>query len=173
MGSEDGLATYRSIRESRRIKAEFTVLEQHIGTEARVQVTGKKATELKAAFFKDSVGVGRYPLDLHPSTGGDNFLTLSSLPFQIPLGALIPVRMENLLPGCKNIGTTHIMNGGFRLHPEEWNIGEAVGMVAKFCLDRKVLRRKVRDDSKLLDDLQRMLKSQEFSLEWPKIGPTH
>src|SRR6185503_20478462 len=34
-GTEDGLAKYPYIRESRRIKAEFTVVEQHVGTEAR------------------------------------------------------------------------------------------------------------------------------------------
>lgn len=33
--------------------------------------------------------------------------------------------MEKLLPACKNIGTTHITNGCYRLHPVEWGIGEA------------------------------------------------
>lgn len=27
----------------------------------------------------------------------------------------------------KNIGITHITNGCYRLHPVEWNIGEAAG----------------------------------------------
>ena len=44
---------------------------------------------------------------------------------QIPLGTLIPRQMENLLPECKNIGVTHITNGCYRLHPVEWNVGEA------------------------------------------------
>ena len=35
VGTEDGLAKAPYIRESRRIQAEFTVLEQHVGTEAR------------------------------------------------------------------------------------------------------------------------------------------
>jgi FAD dependent oxidoreductase len=35
--------------------------------------------------------------------------------------------VENLLPACKNIGATHITNGCYRLHPVEWNIGEAAG----------------------------------------------
>ena len=39
-----------------------------------------------------------------------------------PLGAA-----ENLLPACKNLGVTHITNGCYRLHPVEWNIGEAAG----------------------------------------------
>ncbi|HVB28307.1 MAG TPA: FAD-dependent oxidoreductase, partial [Terriglobia bacterium] len=39
VGTEDGLAKYPYIRESRRIKAEFTILEQHVGTEARMKLT--------------------------------------------------------------------------------------------------------------------------------------
>ena len=58
----------------------------------------------KAEEFYDSVGVGFYYLDLHPSTGGDNYIDMPSLPFQIPLGALIPQQMNNLLPANKNIG---------------------------------------------------------------------
>ena len=42
----------------------------------------------------------------------------------------------NLLPAGKNIGTTHITNGCYRLHPVEWNIGEVAGALAAFCLDR-------------------------------------
>ncbi|MGG2474547.1 FAD-dependent oxidoreductase, partial [Rhizobium sp. BR5] len=34
----------------------------------------------------------------------------------------------------KNIGTTHITNGCYRLHPVEWNIGEVAGMLAAYCL---------------------------------------
>ena len=89
--------------------------------------------DVQAEPFADSVGVGSYRIDLHPSTGGDNYIDISSLPFQIPLGALIPVRVENLLPACKNLGTTHITNGCFRLHPVEWAIGEAAGSLAACC----------------------------------------
>jgi hypothetical protein len=46
------------------------------------------------------------------------------------MGALIPVDQENLLAACKNIGTTHISNGAYRLHPVEWAIGEAAGTLA-------------------------------------------
>ena len=85
--------------------------------------------------FPDSVGVGSYRIDLHPSTGGDNYIDISSLPFQIPLGSLIPRRVENLLPACKNLGTTHITNGCYRLHPVEWGIGEAAGASRPFALN--------------------------------------
>jgi len=99
-------------------------------------VTGKPISEVRAATFEDSVGVGSYSIDLHPSTGGDNHIDFESLRFQIPLGALLPVRLQNLLPACKNIGMTHITSGCYRLHPVEWGIGEAVGCLVSFALQK-------------------------------------
>jgi hypothetical protein len=171
VGTPDGLAKQPYVRESRRILAEFTVKEQHVGTEARVEATGKPREEVAAEPFRDSVGVGAYRIDLHPSTGGDNYLDLSSLPFQIPLGALLPRRVENLLPACKNIGTTHLTNGAYRLHPVEWNIGEAAGALVAFCLEAKEPPRQVRRDAKRLADFQQWLRNQGFELEWPRLRP--
>lgn len=168
MGTEDGLAMAPYIRESRRIKAVFTVTEHHVATDARSRKLGKKPGEVTAEKFADSVGVGSYRIDLHPSSGGDNYIDISSLPFQIPLGALIPVRVENLLPACKNIGTTHITNGCYRLHPVEWNIGEAVGELVTFCTARKKTPRQVRKDETLLKDYQGGLTKAGFELDWPE-----
>src|SRR5208283_1442008 len=39
---------------------------------------------------------------------------------------------------CKNLGTTHITNGCFRLDPVEWAIGEAAGALVAFCLDSRL-----------------------------------
>lgn len=167
----DGLAKSVYVRESRRILAEFTVTENHVGTDARMKQTGKAKEEVTAEVFPDSVGVGAYRIDLHPSTSGRNYVDISSVPFQIPLGALIPRRVENLLAGCKNLGVTHLTNGCYRLHPVEWNIGEAAGAVASFCLDRKETPRAVRATPKLLADFQQRLRNQGFELEWPRIRP--
>jgi hypothetical protein len=163
VGTEDGLAKYPYIRESRRIRAEFTVLEQHVGTEAR----GKDSAEA----FPDSVGVGSYRIDLHPSSGGDNYIDVSSLPFQIPLGALIPRRVDNLIAACKNLGVTHITNGCYRLHPVEWNIGEAAGALAAHCVAARQTPRQVRNDEKRRTEFQQSLRAQGFELAWPKLTP--
>jgi len=171
VGTEDGLAKYPYIRESRRIRAEFTIVEQQVSTEFRMKETGTTLEEVKAAEFKDSVGIGSYRIDLHPSTGGDNAIDISSLPYQIPLGALLPRRVENLLPACKNLGVTHITNGCYRLHPVEWNIGEAVGTLAAFCVTQKRVPREVRKQSALLKSLQSLLSGQGVPLAWPKVGP--
>ncbi len=171
VGTEEGLAKHPYIRESRRIKAEFTVLEQHVGVDARMKLTGKRREEVKAESFADSVGIGSYRIDLHPTSGGDNYLDISSLPFQIPLGALLPRRVENLLPACKNLGVTHITNGCYRLHPVEWNIGEAEGALAAFCLSRKEPPRQVRKVQRLLQDYQRLLQNDGLELQWPRSTP--
>jgi hypothetical protein len=171
VGTADGLAMYPYVRESRRIRAEFTVLEQHVGTDARQKATDQKREELTAERFFDSVGVGSYRIDLHPSSGGDNYIDVSSLPFQIPLGALLPRRVENLLPACKNLGVTHITNGCYRLHPVEWNVGEAAGALAAFALAKKVPPRQVRKDRKLLADFQKRLEADGVELRWPHLTP--
>jgi hypothetical protein len=171
VGTEDGLAKAAYVRESRRIQAEFTVLEQHVGTEMRTKETGKPREQVSAEAFPDTVGIGCYRIDLHPSAGGTNYIDISSLPFQIPLGALIPKRLENLLPACKNIGTTHISNGCYRLHPVEWNIGEAAGALAAYAIQSGQSPRAIRNTSKSLSDFQAHLQRQGFELAWPKIHP--
>jgi hypothetical protein len=165
LGSDDGLAKYPYVRESRRIKSLFTVIEQHVGKENRALVASENKD--KAAFFHDSVGIGYYPIDLHPSTGMNNYIDMDALRFQIPLGALLPVRMKNLIPANKNIGTTHITNGCYRLHPVEWNIGEAVGELLSFSLDSRYTPHQVRAQKGILNDFQSRLRSQGIETEWP------
>ena len=171
VGTADGLAKAPYVRESRRIKAEFTILEQHVGTEARVTETGQSRENVRAENYADSIGIGAYRIDLHPSTGGDNYIDISSLPFQIPLGALIPVRMENLIPACKNIGTTHITNGCYRLHPTEWNIGEAAGCLVAACLNQAVAPRALRNTPELLENFQKRIQNDGVETHWPQLRP--
>lgn len=166
MGTEDGLAKYPYIREARRIKALFTVKEEHVGVANRALVYGNKAAK-KSADFYDSIGVGSYHIDLHPSTRGNNYIDFDSLPFQIPLGALIPQRMDNLLPANKNIGTTHITNGCYRLHPVEWSIGEAVGLLTGYAINNKVIPREVREKQNLLHNFQSFIQKQGVETKWP------
>lgn len=160
-GTRDGLAKFPYIRESRRILSERTICEQHISAAVR---RGKKHAEQ----CDDSVGVGFYRIDLHPTCGGDNYLDVPALPFQIPLGALIPIRFENLLAASKNIGTTHITNGCYRVHPVEWNIGEAAGALAAFCMHRQTSPRAVHENRNLLRSLQDELYRNGVELEWPE-----
>lgn len=162
-----GLARRPYIRESRRIRAMFTVKEQHVGQAARMQETGQSADEVRAASFTDAVGIGSYRIDLHPSTGGDNYIDIPSLPFEIPLGALLPQRMKNLLPACKNLGVTHITNGCYRLHPVEWNIGEAAGLTAACSVKLGEPPAYIRSTPAQFSDLSRLLDQMGIERKWP------
>jgi hypothetical protein len=162
LGSEDGMAQYPYIREARRIKPVFRILEQHVGKDQRKAEFGAD----KAERFFDSVGVGYYHIDLHPSCNGVNYVDVDSLPFQIPLGALLPERVLNLIPVCKNIGTTHITNGCYRLHPVEWSIGEAAGCALAYSLNHKINPHSIRENGAQLSDFQNFIRSQGLETEW-------
>ncbi len=165
MGTADGLSKAPYIRESRRIRALQRV------TAGDILAAGR--TTARAAHFFDSCGVGWYFMDLHPAVGNPKSMFEPTLPFQIPLGALIPQRPVNLLAACKNIGTTHLSNGSYRLHPVEWNIGEAAGALAAWCLARGVHPREVWGGP-LLRMFQRHLLDQSVPLEWTiDIPPGH
>ena len=142
LNTSDGLSPYPYIRESRRIKAKDTIVESNI--------SAKYNLGPRAKLYSNSVGIGLYPIDIHgekPATP----ISSETKPFQIPMGSLIPVNGGNILAGCKNIGTTHITNGSYRLHPIEWSIGEAAGVLASHSLKwRKSFSQIFKDDSLVL-----------------------
>ena len=160
-GTEHGLAMAPYIRESRRIRAVTTILEQHVSTAIR--------GDQGAMNYRDSVGIGMYRIDLHPSTGGDNYVDVGSAPFEIPLGSLLPQRVTNLLPAGKNIGTTHITNGCYRLHPVEWNIGEVAGLLAAYCLEKGLTPHAVQENDAHLEDFQTRLYGEGIEIRWPDV----
>ena len=154
VGTEDGLAMAPYIRESRRIVARRTVLEQEI----------TRKDEPGLPHFDDTIGVGHYAIDIHMTTRTRTTMYAEGRPFEIPLHALIPVRMENLLPAAKNIGVTHITGGCFRLHPVEWTIGEAAGHLAAFCCEHHLLPSTAADH--YLHEFQDLLIANGFQLHW-------
>lgn len=161
----DGCAPEPYIRESRRIKALRPILEQEIVVK---DFSGNvcRGDNARAAWMPDSVGVGHYALDIHPNGHGEPNHYVATRPFQIPLGALIPARLTNLLPACKNLGTTHLTNGAYRLHPIEWNIGESAGLLAAFALRQNRSPRAIYEDKAARGEYQRYLLSSGIALSW-------
>ena len=159
LGTEDGLAMRPYIRESRRIRARTMVREQDISRRVR--------GERGAVRYADSVGVGSYRIDLHPSTGGDLYVDVESCPFEIPLGAIVPQRVSNLYAAAKNIGTTHITSGCYRVHPVEWTVGEAAGALATFCLANRTGAEAVCEDPAMTGQFQDELIAGGTDLRWP------
>ncbi|MBL0887581.1 FAD-dependent oxidoreductase [Myceligenerans indicum] len=158
-GTTDGFAMHPYIRESRRILARRTIVEQDISTTYR----GDGGAER----YPDTVGTGHYFwIDRHHTTGDGRGAGGTPHPFEIPLGALVPRRVRNLLPAAKNIGTTQITNGAYRLHPVEWSIGEAVGTLAAHCLDHDTEPHAVADSEEATAEFQDRLAAQGVQLRW-------
>ena len=160
-GTPHGLAMAPYIREGRRILGVTRVVEQDLSYSVR--------GEQGAVRYRDSVGLGMYRIDLHPSTGGDNYIDVPSCPFEIPLGALLPRRMTNLLAGGKNMATTHITNGCYRLHPVEWNVGEVAGVLAAHCLNTGRTPHQVQATDAHLAEFQALLAREGIETRWPVV----
>lgn len=159
MGTADGLSKYPYIRESMRIEARGTVREQDIAE--------KFQPGPRARWFPDSVGTGFYMVDIHPCGANERGEMTMPKPFQIPMAALLPRGdIENFLPAGKNIGVTHLTNGAFRLHPVEWNVGEAAAMLASLQLEQGARPEPIQ--------AQRELARAGVPLVWfDDIGPDH
>lgn len=156
MGSADGLSQMPYAREGRRVRALYTIVEQDIAAHAH--------PESRAARFDDAVGIGFYPIDLHGC--GERTIDIDTRPFQIPLGALVPVRTTNVLPAAKNIGTTHLTNGAYRLHPVEWAVGDAAAAVAVSCLREGITPQTLARRADLRRRLQLLLLDQQIPIYW-------
>ncbi len=162
--TSDGIALEPYVREARRGVALTTV--RHEDVAARFF-----PGEARARTFDDSVGIGQYHyLDFHPNAA-DGHVDLGrdgkeSLPFTIPLGALIPLGTDGLLLSAKSIGTTHITNAAYRMHPVEWAIGEAGGHLAAFALREGVEAREVHGRERLKRKFQGELTRAGIPIVW-------
>jgi len=169
LGTADGLAQYPYIRESRRLQAFVQVREE--------DVVVRYNPGPRARLWPDSVGIGLYYyIDVHNCCNSK--LRLGSgqrvRPFQIPLRSMVTTNAPNFIAAAKNIGTTHITNGTFRLHPVEWNIGESAGALAAYAVNNDIDPLSVALDSKHLRNYQLDLVKRGVPLIWfTDLHPSH
>ena len=156
MGSDDGLSQHPYIRESRRIVPLRTVVEEDLAVDFQ---PGARAER-----YPDSVGIGWYPIDIH-SCDRQDFVSQSK-PYEIPLGSLIARDVDNLMAVGKAMGTTHITNGAYRLHPTEWAAGEAAGATLAWALEHKVGLAAIDRDPAQMQGLQRALVTMGHPIFW-------
>lgn len=113
-----------------RIKSLERIVEQDISAEFQ--------SGPRARFFRDSVGIGYNPINISTVEGNSEPLIIETLPFQIPLGALIPVQFTNFLAGGRTFGATHIAASAYFAPSIEWAVGEAAGEAAAYCAGYKI-----------------------------------
>jgi len=115
---------------SRRIEAYTRIREQDISASSNEGP--------RARFFKDSVGIGYYPITIPSDTPGTGPTVVETKPFQIPLSALVPVGYTNLLSGGRTLGATYVASTAYMAPSVEWTIGEAAGEAAAYCAGYKI-----------------------------------
>ena len=106
----------------------------------------------RAVIYPDSVGIGHYAIDFHPCMNkslpeapgntereGERQGAGQAYPFQIPLRAMIPQKIDNMLVAGKSIATSHIAAAAYRVHSFEWSSGAAAGVTADFALEKGIL----------------------------------
>lgn len=125
----------------------------------------------RAKFFKDSIGVGYTYLKVKMPDGQEAFI--ETKPFQIPFGALIPVRFENVLAGNGNIGATYIAASALGTPEIEWAVGEAAGVAATLCGGDKISSQKLQTDPEKMQFFQHYLvKRFRVPIYWyDDVGP--
>ncbi|NEQ31094.1 MAG: FAD-dependent oxidoreductase [Leptolyngbya sp. SIO4C5] len=130
--TSDGLALEPYIREARRGIALTTIRHEDVAL-------AFFPNQARARCFDDTAGIGQYHyLDLHgndePGHVSPQGKDVIALPFTLPLSALIPIATEGLILSSKSLGTSHITNAAYRMHPMEWAIGEASGFLATYAI---------------------------------------
>jgi hypothetical protein len=141
----------------------------------------------RSTIYADSVGIGHYAIDFHPcmtlsppetpgntEKEGERQGGAQTYPFQIPLRAMIPQKIDNLLVAGKAIAVSHIASAAYRVHSYEWSSGAAAGTVAAFALDQKIMPFQLVQEplvqQKKLQELQLLLNDNDNPTTFPNTS---
>ena len=130
----------------------------------------KMKRRTRSTIYPDSVGVGHYAIDFHPCMNespaekagntereGERVGGGQAYPFQIPLRAMIPQEIDNLLVAGKSIATSHIAAAAYRVHSFEWSSGAAAGTTAVFSLEEGMMPYQLVDETYIKEDKLKQL----------------
>ena len=106
----------------------------------------------RSRIYPDSVGIAQYAIDFHPcmrdyppeAPGNIERPSVrqahgQAYPAQIPLRAMIPQRVDNMLVASKSIAASTIAVAAYRVHSFEWSVGAAAAHTIDFSLRNGVL----------------------------------
>jgi hypothetical protein len=129
--------------------------------------------------FPDSVGVGVYAADRHPSRNlnhnGETCspdthpsgYTFYPRPFTLPMRALTHTKLTNLLVAGKTMAQTFFVNSSTRLQPTEFTSGTGAGALASFMAQSQVTSHFVMKSPKHIGLVQERIKKYQ-PLAWSK-----
>jgi FAD dependent oxidoreductase len=149
--------------------------------------TDKIPRRMRSAIFPDSVGVAQYAIDFHPCMAesppekpgnnerpGVRQAHGPAYPGEVPLRAMIPQKIDNLIVAGKSIATSTIAAAAYRVHGFEWSVGAAAGTTADFALTHNIFPYELTNDlpSKelMLEQLQAQLETNNNPTQFPKTS---
>jgi hypothetical protein len=134
-GTCHGLAKMPYLRESRR-SIGFQNFIMNITT-----ISGH-ARDLHGYIFDDRLCIGAYNVDIHPMVQCKYppYMTeyYAILPYYIPLRAMTNRDIDNLVVIGKTMAQSFLVNSGTRLHPVEFSIGQAAGVVGTYAVQNNL-----------------------------------
>ncbi len=157
LGTTDGFAQQVYVRESRRIVGLTTLTATDI-----VHHGG----QLTAFNHPQSVGVAWYNMDIHPTCVSGHGVNAKVRPFTLPLGVFVARDCDNLIPACKNISVTHLVNAATRVHPIEWLIGEVAAMLASYAIANNISLANIAFSDEHVRALQALLVAAGIPIQW-------
>jgi len=123
------------VRESRRIKGEYTITKDDL---------------MSGAQFEDGVTNVTFNVDIHAQDSHQKCFEVSG--YQIPLRSMLPKGIENMIVAGKSISGTHEAMASYRVTGNCCEMGEAAGIAAAYC---------VKTGTKLRDvDIKKLLKTE-------------
>jgi hypothetical protein len=122
--------------------------------------------------YRTGISVGDYPIDHHHKKNLKAPQQLEFYPvpsFNIPLGCLIPEKMEGLTVAEKGISISNVANGTTRLQPVVMLTGQATGALAALAVQSKSEPRNVQ-----VRDLQKsLLDAGAYIMPYNDVKPDH
>ncbi|MBN3885086.1 MAG: FAD-dependent oxidoreductase [Nostoc sp. JL34] len=156
---------------------------------ARIQnnATPTQVQRTRSRIYPDAVGIGHYNIDFHPcmvssppeqqgnsERQGMRQAESQTYPFQIPLRAMIPQQIDNLIVVGKSIATSQIASAAYRVHSYEWSSGAAAGTLANFALEKGIFPYQLIDQlpqpEKELEALQQRLRQNQNPITFPGVS---
>ena len=134
-GTCHGLAKMPYLRESRRSIGHENFL-------MNLTTISGPGRSLHGYIFEDRLCIGCYDVDIHPMVNCTypKYMTdyYPILPYYIPLRAMTNRDIDNLIVIGKTMAQSFLVNSATRLHPVEFSIGQAAGIVGSYAVQNKL-----------------------------------
>jgi hypothetical protein len=141
----------------------------------------------RSRIYPDSVGIAQYAIDFHPCMAeypaekpgnierpGVRQAHGQAYPAQIPLRAMIPQKIDNLLVSSKSIATSYSAAAAYRVHSFEWSVGAAAAHTIDFSLRQGVLPYELVDDlpkqEPMLEALRHQIQASGNPVQFPNTS---